>query len=152
MAMTNSETGNGDSDSGENDNLYAVVTTNENTSTGLCKSGRDKCENRNGNREKGYDKDPVEENEFMEDCIAAEKALLTTGHPTANMLQFEQLENEIYTCAPGEDNIPQYILLDDDFEVLAYPDMFPYGKGGFMKSGETYNKVINAKILSTTSS
>ena len=65
------------------------------------------------------------------------------------MLQFKQLENEIYTCALGEDNIPQYILLDDEFEVLAYPDMFPYGKGDYMTSGEMYNKIITVKILST---
>ena len=32
----------------------------------------------------------------------------------------------------GEDNIPQYILLDDEFEVLAYLDMFPYGQGGII--------------------
>ena len=83
----------------------------------------------------------VEENEFREDCVAAEKALLTTGKPTPNMLQFEQLENEIYTCALGEDNIPQYILLDDKFEVLGYPDMFPYGKGGYMTSGERTTKL-----------
>ena len=24
----------------------------------------------------------------------------------------------IYNCAPGENNIPKYILLDDDFEVI----------------------------------
>ena len=83
----------------------------------------------------------VEENEFREDCFAAEKGLLTTGKPTPNMLQFEQLENEIYTCAPGEDNIPQYILLDDEFEGLAYPDMFPYGKGGYKTSGEHTTKL-----------
>ena len=85
--------------------------------------------------------DSVEENEFREDCVAAEKALLTTSKPTPNMLQFVQLENEIYTCAPGEDNIPQYILLDDEFEVLAYLDMFPYGKGGYKTSGECTTKL-----------
>ena len=73
--------------------------------------------------------------------LAAEKALLTTGKPTPNMLQFKQLENEIYTCALVEDNIPQYILLDDEFEVLAYPDMIPYGKGGYMISGECTTKL-----------
>ena len=85
--------------------------------------------------------DSVEENEFREDCVTAEKALLTTGKPTPNMLQFEQLMNEIYTCSPGEDNIPQYILLDDEFKVLAYPDMFPYGKGGYKTSGEHTTKL-----------
>ena len=31
----------------------------------------------------------------------------------------------------GENNIPKYILLDNDFEVLAFPDLFPYGSGGY---------------------
>ena len=75
-------------------------------------SGRD---TQNDIRETESNDPSVEENEFREACVAAEKALLTTGKQTSNMLQFEQLQNEIYTCAPGEDNIPQYILLDDEF-------------------------------------
>ena len=46
-----------------------------------------------------------------------------------SVVQFENLENQIYQCAPGENNIPNYILLDNDFEVLAFPDLFPYGGG-----------------------
>ena len=41
------------------------------------------------------------------------------------------MENQIYQCAPEENNIPKYILLDIDFEVLAFPDLFPYGSGGY---------------------
>ena len=41
------------------------------------------------------------------------------------------MENQIYQCAPGENNIPKYMLLDNDFEVLAFPDLFPYGGGGY---------------------
>ena len=48
-----------------------------------------------------------------------------------SVVQFENLENQIYQCAPGENNIPKYILLDNDFEVLAFPELFPYGGGGY---------------------
>ena len=48
-----------------------------------------------------------------------------------SVVQFENLENQIYQCAPGENNISKYILLDNDFEVLALPDLFPYGSGGY---------------------
>ena len=51
--------------------------------------------------------------------------------PLPSVVQFENLENQIYQCAPGENNIPKYILLDNDFEVLAFPDLFPYGSGGY---------------------
>ena len=37
----------------------------------------------------------------------------------------------MYQCAPGENNIPKYILPDEDFEVLAFPGFFPYGEGGY---------------------
>ena len=43
------------------------------------------------------------------------------------MVQIDILENQIYQCAPGENNIPKYLLLDDDFEVLA----FLYGRGAY---------------------
>ena len=37
----------------------------------------------------------------------------------------------MYQCPPGENKIPKYILLDDNFKVLAFPDLFPYGTGGY---------------------
>ena len=37
----------------------------------------------------------------------------------------------MYQFAPGENNIPKYILFDEGFEVLAFPDFFPYGEGGY---------------------
>ena len=48
-----------------------------------------------------------------------------------SVVQFDNLENQIYECAPGENNIPKYILLVNDFEVLAFQDLFPYGSGGY---------------------
>ena len=53
-----------------------------------------------------------------------------TGDPLPSVVQFENLEKQIYQCASGENNIPKYILLDNVFEVLAFPDLFPYGAGG----------------------
>ena len=48
-----------------------------------------------------------------------------------SVVQFENLENQIYQCAPGENNIPKYILINNDFEVLAFPDLFQYDGGGY---------------------
>ena len=48
-----------------------------------------------------------------------------------SVVQFENLENQIYQCTPGENNIPKYSLLDNDFEVLAFPVLFPYSGGGY---------------------
>ena len=55
----------------------------------------------------------------------------TTGDPLPAVVQFDNLENVVFNCAPGENNIPKYILLDEQFEELAFLDLFPYGSGGY---------------------
>ena len=72
-----------------------------------------------------------EDTEQAEEQIAINHRQELTGDPLPSVVQFENLENQIYQCAPGENNIPKYILLDNDFEVLAFPDLFPYGSGGY---------------------
>ena len=47
------------------------------------------------------------------------------------MVQIANLENQIYQCPPGENNIPKYLLLDDEFEVLPFPDLFSYARGAY---------------------
>ena len=69
--------------------------------------------------------------ELVEDQAAINCRPELTGDPLPSVLQIENLENQIYQCAPGENNIPKYMLLDNDFEVLAFPDLFPYGSGGY---------------------
>ena len=48
-----------------------------------------------------------------------------------SVIQMDNMENCMYQCAPGENNIPKYVLLDNDFEVLAFPDLFLYGSGDY---------------------
>ena len=72
-----------------------------------------------------------EDTELVEDQTAVNHRQELTGDPLPSVVQFENLEKQIYQCAPGENNIPKYILLDNDFEVLAFPDLFPYGGGGY---------------------
>ena len=72
-----------------------------------------------------------EDTEEAEEQIAINHRQELTGDPLPTVVQYENLENQIYQCAPGENNIPKYILLDNDFEVLAFPDLFPYGSGGY---------------------
>ena len=72
-----------------------------------------------------------EDKELVEEQAAVNCRQELTGDPLPSVLQFENLENQIYQCAPGENNIPKYMLLDNDFEVLAFPDLFPYGGGGY---------------------
>ena len=50
---------------------------------------------------------------------------------SSTCIQIEDLDNAVFSIAPGQDAVPKYILLDDDFEVLAFPDYFPEGKFGY---------------------
>ena len=77
--------------------------------------------------------------EEAEEQIAINHRQELTGDLLPTVVQFENLENQIYQCAPGENNIPKYILLDNDFEVLAFPDLFPYGSSGY----HSVNRKIN---------
>ena len=82
------------------------------------------------------DKDDIEENELAEDQRALDNSQQITGEALPSVVQYDNLENVIYNCAPGENNIPKYILLDDDFEVLAFPDLFPNGEGAYHSDTE----------------
>ena len=59
-----------------------------------------------------------------------EKAEITIGG-TSTCMQFKNLDDLVISIAPGQDAVPKYILMDNDFEVLAFPDLFPGGFGGF---------------------
>ena len=72
-----------------------------------------------------------EDTEEAEEQIAINHRKELTGDPLPTVVQYENLEKQTYQCAPGENNIPKYILLDNDFEVLAFPDLFQYGSGGY---------------------
>ena len=58
------------------------------------------------------DPESDEDTELAEEQIAVNKRQELTDDPLSSVVQFENLENQIYQCAPGENNIPKYILLD----------------------------------------
>ena len=53
------------------------------------------------------DSETDKDTEVAEEQIAINKRQELTGDPLPSVLQFENLENQIYQCAPGENNIPQ---------------------------------------------
>lgn len=79
--------------------------------------------------------------EIAEDIRQSEAEEALHGAPEANILEPECFENEIYACAPGEDMIPKYMLLDEHFEECAFPDMFPMGKGGFNTPAKRWSEL-----------
>ena len=69
-----------------------------------------------------------------EDHATVDRRQELTGDDMPSVVQIYNIENKIYQCAPGQNNTPQYLLLDDNFEVLTFPDLFPYGWGGYFSS------------------
>ena len=91
----------------------------------------------------------IDDHELEEDCIASEANITLTGQPMPNVLQSRHIENDIYSCAPGENNMPCYMLMDSEFEVLAFPDLFPYRVGGYSMSGHRKTKLSMHKFFTS---
>ena len=81
--------------------------------------------------------DEESDNELQEEQAAPDHKQELTGDALSTVVQIENLENQVYQCAPGENSIPKYILLDEDFEVLAFSDIFLYGEGGYYSEWST---------------
>ena len=81
--------------------------------------------------------DEESDNELQEEQAAPDHKQELTGDALSTVVQIENLENQVYQCAPGENSIPKYILLDEDFEVLAFSDFFLYGEGGYYSEWST---------------
>ena len=56
--------------------------------------------------------------ELAEDRQLSTEDKNLTGDPLPTVIQIDNMEKNIYQCAPDENNIPKYILLDNDFEIL----------------------------------
>jgi hypothetical protein len=70
--------------------------------------------------------------EDEEDIIAYEQTSKLRGIPYDTLFQDEQqLVNDdgTYSIAPGENQTPCAFLMDEQFEELANPSKYPYGRG-----------------------
>ena len=50
---------------------------------------------------------------------------------SSTCMQIEDLDEAVFSIAPGQNSIPKYILMDNNFEVLSFPDFFPGGFGAY---------------------
>ena len=117
------------------DDIFDQPLQKENTSTGKLNT-KDIQQLCTKQRESTNGKSMSTESDDEDTELVAEQAAVNcrqelTGDALPSVLQFKNLENLIYQCAPGENNIPKYMLLDNDFKVLAFPDLFPYGGGSY---------------------
>ena len=89
--------------------------------------------------------------EQKDEAEAFEEMSKLRGLPLDTCLQVDTLDaNTVISVAPGEGQKPLNILSDKDFEEMAFPQKYPYGKGGF--SGErcenlTMRRYFNQRLL-----
>ena len=88
------------------------------------------------------------DNELLEDQAALDRRQNMIGDPLPSVVKFDNIENCIFNCAPGKNNLPKYVLLDKDFELLTFPDLFPYGCGGYNYTDRSV-QIANKEILPT---
>ena len=82
-------------------------------------------------RSRPSDQDDSEQQELQQDQDAADRAAEHTLQPFDSCLQIDDIERVAFSIAPGEGQKPKYILTDEGFETLGFPDLFPYGIGDF---------------------
>ncbi|XP_078691416.1 uncharacterized protein LOC144921886 isoform X1 [Branchiostoma floridae x Branchiostoma belcheri] len=103
------------------------------------------------------DTEPTQETrhemEDEEDRIAFEQTSKVQGVPYDTLLQHEQViddSDRTYSVAPGENQQPCPFFSDKHFEVLANPEKYPFGKGGFSEERSkhiTPRKFFNQRLL-----
>ena len=54
-----------------------------------------------------------------------------TAESITSCVQLEDVEQAVFTIVTREDANPKLILMDEDFEVLAFPSLFSRGEEGF---------------------
>ena len=87
------------------------------------------------------------DNDLQEEQASLDHKQALIGDALPSVVQIENLENQVYQCAPGENNIPKYILLDEDFEVWHFLISFHMVKEGIIQ-----NEVQNYLYENTSNS
>ena len=89
--------------------------------------------------------------EQKDEAEAFEEMSKLRGLPFDTCLQVDTLDaNSVISVAPGEGQKPLNILSDKDFEEMAFPQKYPYGKGGFSAErceNLTLRRYFNQRLL-----
>lgn len=89
------------------------------------------CEDEDGSSDVDDVNDALEDATLAEEQEEIDRRATVTVEPDSTCVELDDIEGISFNIAPGEDSIPKYILMDDDFEVLAFPNMFPNGTMGY---------------------
>ena len=94
----------------------------------------DSSDNKNQNNDDSDDEkmdEELEEANLKENQKEFDRKCDITIEAPSTCVEIDDIEQVIFSLAPGENSIPKFILLDNDFEYLAFPNYFPGGFGGY---------------------
>ena len=89
------------------------------------------CELEESNSEDEKTDEELEEANLKEDQLELDRKVTVTVEGPSTCIQIYDLEEAVFSIAPGQNSIPKFILMDEDFEHLAFPNYFPDGVGGY---------------------
>ena len=94
----------------------------------------------------------MEEAKLKEDQVELDRKATVTVEGSSTCLQIDDLEEAVFSLAPGQNSVPKFILMDHDFENLAFPNYFPGGYGGYdvLESRKTkldLRRYVNQRLL-----
>ena len=91
------------------------------------------------------------EAEFEQESQAFEESCKLRGLPLDTCLQVDAIDsNTVISMAPGEGQKPLNMLSDEKYEEMAFPLLYPYGKGGFSEERcerISIRKFFNQRLL-----
>ena len=94
----------------------------------------------------------MEEAKLKEDQVELDRKATVTVEGSSTCLQIDDLEEAVFSIAPGQNSVPKFILMDHDFEHLAFPNYFPGGYGGYdvlepRKTKLDLKRYVNQRLL-----
>ena len=72
--------------------------------------------------------------------------------PSSTCIPIDGIEQAAFSIAPEQNSVPKFILLDEDFEHLAFPNYFPGGFGRYdvlqpRRSKLDLRRYVNQRLL-----
>ena len=94
----------------------------------------------------------LSDDEFDEDQTYADVKAQITADPSPTCVQIENVDETIFSIAPGENSVPQLVICDPDFEKVSWPDYFSKANGAFnlpdpRKTKLDLRRYVNHRLL-----
>ena len=129
---------NGQDDSENSDEDYLDEEEDTDLKDGYCEDRNmndevdgEACESEESDSEDEKTDEELEEANLKEDQLELDRMATVTVEGPSTCIQIYDLEEAVFSIAPGQNSIPKFILMDEDFEHLAFPNYFPCGVGGY---------------------